>query len=137
MKIPALGFVAFVWFFCARVFAQETVPLISATDPSAGWTFNNGQEFPGATGSLATDAEAKREGRASLKLVGDFTKGGTYVDAGRKIDGVDVRELSRCGSMTRADRRIKSTSRRSAGRTGSAWCCRWSDFLRSAVRRMR
>ena len=40
------------------------------------------------------DAEAKREGVASLKLVGDFTKGGLYVEAGRKIDGVDIRELS-------------------------------------------
>ena len=94
MRNPALRFVAFVLIFCTRVFAQETVPLISAGDPGADWAFNNGQEFPGATGSLAVDAEATREGHASLKLAGDFTKGGTYVDAGRKIDGVDIRELS-------------------------------------------
>ena len=28
------------------------------------------------------------------RLVGDFTKGGGYVQAGRKIDNVDIRELS-------------------------------------------
>ena len=69
--------------FCARMFAQETVPLISPVDPTTAWRFNNGQEFPGATGSLTVDADAKREGRASLKLSGDFTKGGNYVEAGR------------------------------------------------------
>ena len=90
MRLAA--FIALV--FCAPMFAQEAVPLISPTDPAAGWKFNNGQEFPGATGALTVDAEAKREGRASLKLAGDFTKGGNYVEAGRKIDGVDIRELS-------------------------------------------
>ena len=94
MKIPALCFAALILLLCPRLFAQDAVPLISATDPAAGWTFNNGQEFPGATGSLAVDPEAKRDGRASLKLAGDFTKGGNYVDAGRQIDGVDIRELS-------------------------------------------
>ena len=94
MKIPALRLVAFTLLLCSRMFAQETVPLIFTADPRTGWTFNNGQEFPGATGSLAVDAVAKREGRASLKLTGDFTKGGNYVEAGRKIDGVDIRELS-------------------------------------------
>ena len=90
MKLGALLAVL----FCARIFAQETVPLISPNDPGAAWKFNNGQEFPGATGGLTVDAEANREGRASLKLTGDFTKGGNYVDAGRAIDGVDIRELS-------------------------------------------
>ena len=90
MKLGALLAVL----FCARIFAQESVPLISPGDPAVAWKFNNGQEFPGATGSLTVDAEAKREGRASLKLSGDFTKGGNYVEAGRAIDGVDIRELS-------------------------------------------
>ena len=60
----------------ANLRAQELVPLISETEASAGWRFNNGQEFPGATGTLTVDTEAKRDGRDSLKLVGDFTKGG-------------------------------------------------------------
>ena len=77
--------------------AQEPVQLISAKEPSRGWAFNNGQEFPGATGSLSVDADAKRNDRESLKLIGDFTKGGNYVEAGRKLEkteAVDVRELS-------------------------------------------
>ena len=78
----------------ACAWAQEVVQLINPKDPAAGWTFNNGAEFPGATGSLVADPEVKRDGRTSLKLVGDFTRGGGYVDAGRKFDGVDIRELS-------------------------------------------
>ncbi len=74
--------------------APESVPLIAPGKADAGWTFSNGAEFPGATGSLAMDATARREGRDSLKLVGDFTKGGKYVLTGRKIDHVDIGELS-------------------------------------------
>jgi hypothetical protein len=74
--------------------AQDAVPLIAPGDPDKGWTFDYGAEFPGATGGLTVDAEAQREGSPSLKLTGDFTKGGKYVQAGRKIDGVDIRELS-------------------------------------------
>ena len=44
-------------------------------------------------GSLALDPEAMRDGKPALKLVGDFTKGGNYVQAGRKIDNVDIREI--------------------------------------------
>lgn len=80
---------------------QEAVRLMKAGDAAAGWTFDNGREFPGATGGLTADPDgppAGREGRAvggSLKLVGDFTKGGNYVQAGRKVEPpVDVRELS-------------------------------------------
>ena len=71
--------------------AQE---MVSVTTPKEAWSFDNGREFPGATGELTLDAQMKREGRDSFKLVGDFTKGGNYVQAGRNIDDVDVRELS-------------------------------------------
>lgn len=74
--------------------AQEPVSLISVNQPEAGWTFANGQEFPGAKGSLSVDAENGRDGKPSLKLAGDFTKGGKYVVTGRKIDKVDIQELS-------------------------------------------
>ena len=49
--------VLFGVFACAQLFAQDAVPLISPNDPSAGWKFNNGREFPGATGSLTVDSE--------------------------------------------------------------------------------
>lgn len=78
----------------SKLSAQEPLPLISPTDATAGWKFNHGQEFPGATGGLTVDAEAKHEGRATLKLAGDFTRGGLYVEMGRKIDRVEIRELT-------------------------------------------
>src|SRR4051794_16523923 len=74
--------------------AQDPVPLISPAQPDVGWTFNNGQEFPGATGAISVDPVAQRAGHPSLKLVGDFSKGGKYVVAGRKIENVDIRDLS-------------------------------------------
>jgi hypothetical protein len=66
--------------------------LMSGGGPALGWRFDNGQEFPGATGSLAVDPAAKREGKPSLKLSGDFTHGGNYVQAGYELAG-DVRIL--------------------------------------------
>jgi len=74
--------------------AEEAVPLISPQQADAGWSFGNGPEFPGATGGFTVDTENKHDGHASLKLAGDFTKGGNYVQAGRQIDHVDIRELS-------------------------------------------
>lgn len=101
MQFRRFHFAAVV--LCAVLFhttlpAEETVPLIESKDPASGWSFNNGAEFPGATGSLTADADAARDGHESLKLVGDFTKGGMYVQAGKRIAGhgagVDIRELS-------------------------------------------
>lgn len=71
--------------------AQEPITLMS---PKDAWTFNNGAEFPGAAGSLTIDPATQGKDGISLKLVGDFTKGGMYVQAGRKIDKIDIRELS-------------------------------------------
>src|SRR5208282_6137713 len=76
--------------FAPAAWCQEAVSL---TEPAKAWTFDNGREFPGATGALTLDATAQRGGRDSLKLVGDFSRGGNYVQAGRKIDNVDIREL--------------------------------------------
>lgn len=74
--------------------AQETLPLINPSSPEEGWNFNNGQEFPGATGELRIDPEARRAGKATLKLIGDFTGGGGYVQAGKRLENVPINELS-------------------------------------------
>src|SRR5438093_8776899 len=79
---------------CPMLWAQQPVSLMEPGKDAMGWKFGNGGEFPGATGSLAVDASAKRDGRDSLKLTGDFTKGGKYVQAGRDIPDVDIRQLS-------------------------------------------
>jgi hypothetical protein len=63
------------------------VALIDAAKPTEGWRFDNGQEFPGAKGKV----EAAGGG---LKLIGDFTGGGGYVQAQRAVSDIDVRELS-------------------------------------------
>jgi hypothetical protein len=74
--------------------AEESLSLIEADNAAKVWSFNNGAEFPGAKGSLSLDPNARREGKESLRLVGDFTGGGGYVQAGRDIKDVDVRDLS-------------------------------------------
>jgi len=74
--------------------AEEVVSLIDPTDAEEVWEFGNGPEFPGATGSLSLDSKVTRGENDSLKMVGDFTGGGGYVQAGREIDNIDIRELS-------------------------------------------
>ncbi|MCX5669786.1 MAG: hypothetical protein NTU94_00485, partial [Planctomycetota bacterium] len=59
-----------------------------------GWTFDNGREFPGATGKLSVDAAAKHNGKDSLRLDADFTKGGNYVQAAGPLPDKDIGELS-------------------------------------------
>ena len=71
--------------------AQTAVSLMT---PGEVWAFDNGAEFPGARGGLTVEARAGRDGGPCLKLVGDFNKGGNYVQAGRPIDKVDIDELS-------------------------------------------
>ncbi|HOD84034.1 MAG: hypothetical protein BWX88_01257 [Planctomycetes bacterium ADurb.Bin126] len=117
---PKLATTAATWMtaFLAAVTAQPTpaaqpVWLIDAKSPAAGWGFGNGPEFPGATGSLGADEKAAREGRPALKLVGDFSKGGNYVQAGRKIDSVDIRDLTmwvRNGGSDRITLRINDAT---------------------------
>ena len=64
-----------------------SIPLIDAAKSADGWTFDNGRGFPGATAKL----EAMEGG---LRLIGDFTGGGGYVQAQRPITAIDVRVLS-------------------------------------------
>ena len=63
--------------------------LFSSEDKNFGWTFGNGPEFPGATGKL----EAEKTDKACLRLEGDFSKGGNYVEALRKVR-LDLSEIS-------------------------------------------
>ncbi len=74
--------------------AREKVSLISPSDPVKGWSFDNGQEFKGATGSLTNDESEKHQGNPSIHLQGNFTKGGMYVQTGLKFKPTDIEELS-------------------------------------------
>ncbi|MBI1370374.1 MAG: cellulase family glycosylhydrolase [Planctomycetes bacterium] len=68
-----------VMFPAVAVFAQSPRPLIDADKPMGGWKFYDAPEFPGAKGTLALDEPF--EGRPVLKLAGDFSAGGQYVQA--------------------------------------------------------
>ena len=51
---------------------EKTMELLSDKSlENYGWTFDNGQEFPGAKGKLSVDAAEKD----ALRLDGDFTVG--------------------------------------------------------------
>lgn len=80
----ALTALAILLSFGALTPAAEPISLMK---PAEAWSFDNGREFPGATGSLSV-----KDG--TLNLVGDFTGGGGYVQAGRKLNDLAIRELS-------------------------------------------
>ena len=84
-----------LWAAANTYAAQAMTDLLAG--PAAenyGWTFDNGREFPGATGKLSVDAAAKHNGRDSLRLDADFTKGGNYVQAAGALPDKDIGELS-------------------------------------------
>lgn len=74
--------------------AADEVALIDADKPLTGWTFDNGREFPGARGGLALDSEVDAQRKPALRLDGDFTGGGNYVQLGRELPAVDAESLS-------------------------------------------
>ena len=78
MKRCLPSFVAFLTVLSLAA-GGRAASLMSGSGPALGWKFDNGQEFPGATGSLAVDPEAKREGKPTLRLSGDFTHGGNIL----------------------------------------------------------
>ncbi|HBC85838.1 MAG TPA: hypothetical protein DCZ94_02675 [Lentisphaeria bacterium] len=85
--LTALAFVA----GSACYAAEKTMELLSDKSlENYGWTFDNGQEFPGATGKLSVDAAEKD----ALRLDGDFTKGGNYVQAMTQLEDTDITSLS-------------------------------------------
>ncbi len=63
----------------------DEVPLIDPAAPISGWKFDNGQEFPGAKGSLTADPAVLRDGKPSLRLVSDLSAGGNYVSMSREV----------------------------------------------------
>ena len=73
--------------------AQRPVPLVDYAKERGGWGFSNGQEFPGATGSLTVDRDAVDRGHPTLRLEGNFEKGGAYVNLGRKFEPTEVRRI--------------------------------------------
>lgn len=60
------------------------------------WGFDNGREFEGATGSLTLIEDDADEKTPYLRLAGDFSEGGAYVQARRSVDlpaDADIRSI--------------------------------------------
>jgi len=72
---------------------EEFVSVGDFSKSEDGWGLSLGEEFPGATGSLARDEACRREGAASLRLQGDFSRGGNYVAAEKSLPAVDAVEF--------------------------------------------
>ncbi|MBN2710826.1 MAG: hypothetical protein JXR97_00125 [Planctomycetes bacterium] len=75
-------------------YASESIDLIEEDKPNGSFRLGLGEEFKGATGSLIEDTEAPKSKRPALKLHGDFTGGGSYVQAGRSIPKEDIDEIT-------------------------------------------
>ncbi|MCL1888710.1 MAG: hypothetical protein FWF96_07575, partial [Kiritimatiellaeota bacterium] len=74
--------------------AAKEVPLIDADNPAQGWRFNPGAEFPGAKGGIAQDDTVEPQRKPCIRLDGDFTGGGGYVDVGRDVPDVEANTLT-------------------------------------------
>ncbi len=75
------------------VIQGQSVPLIDAKKERGGWTFDNGREFPGATGELNV-AEQTFQDQPVLHLKGNFTKGGNYVQAATSLPEAPIEQIS-------------------------------------------
>ncbi|MEZ6123030.1 MAG: hypothetical protein R3C49_07630 [Planctomycetaceae bacterium] len=82
--VPA---VLFLLLSASFVAAADPVSLIDSQKPMGGWTFDNGQEFPGAVGKLEL---LNDDDQPTLKLHGDFSGGGNYVQAARLLEPVSM-----------------------------------------------
>lgn len=70
--------------------ADDAVSLLDDGASNLGWGFDNGQEFPGATGELNVESKDGPGGSAYLQLKGNFTEGGAYVEMMRPLSITDL-----------------------------------------------
>ena len=90
---------------------KTLVRLDEVDDGQTEWTFDNGQEFPGAKGSLAIVKDQPAKGQICLKLAGDFSGGGNYVQTMRGLKEVEMKDLAAIRMKVKTDN-VKSMSLR-------------------------
>jgi len=73
--------------------ADVGVSLLNENQPGLGWVFENGQEFAGATGQLTEVPGKSDSDPAGLRLAGDFSGGGSYVQMLRELPVRDVEKI--------------------------------------------
>ncbi len=66
--------------FICLAWADRVVENFETPSLPTAWTFSNGAEFPGATGTLTQTLGSNGIGKAA-RLTADFSKGGNYVSA--------------------------------------------------------
>lgn len=71
-----------------------TLPLEEVIDGEPGWGFSNGQEFPGAKGDLGVEKDQPEPGKWALRLNGDFTGGGAYVETSKDLKPLGLTDLT-------------------------------------------
>ncbi|HOM27603.1 MAG TPA: hypothetical protein PKV21_08900, partial [bacterium] len=75
-----------IFIFCTFLFSAEKIDLFEKDKELYGWKIGLGLEFKGAKGQLIIDDNVKYNGKPSLKLTGDFTEGGKYVEVSKNLD---------------------------------------------------
>ncbi len=73
-----------------NVCAESPIELIDTKSKLGGWTFDNGKEFPGAVGRL----ELVKSDPPTLNLHGDFSNGGMYVQAAKRLPELPIETVS-------------------------------------------
>lgn len=68
----------------------QQVRLDEFFDGEVDWPLNLGTEFPGAQGTVSA-APGPRPGLTAVRLAGDFSKGGAYIDTGKDLP-LDVQD---------------------------------------------
>jgi hypothetical protein len=74
--------------------AADEVSLMQPGKEKLGWSFDQGQEFPGAQGRVSIDDTQKHDGEDSLHLEGDFSAGGAYVRASTPVAAINPGEVT-------------------------------------------
>lgn len=90
---PMMARLAVLLCLCLGITSVRAAEVVDLLDPDAknlGWSFDNGREFPGATGGLNSQTI---DGTQMLILDGNFEKGGTYVQMARRLDDIDIDTL--------------------------------------------
>jgi len=87
-------FFTFIFLCFSFLFSSEKVDLFEREKELYGWRIGLGLEFKGAKGELCIDDKVKYNGKPSLKLTGDFTSGGKYVEVCRNLDNLDIESFS-------------------------------------------
>lgn len=94
MLFPSfLGRGALVVVVVASLLAARAGELFEEGQQSLGWVFENGQEFAGATGQLTELPGNPDSVSARLRLAGDFSGGGNYVQMLREVSVGEVEKI--------------------------------------------